>query len=45
MGLVRFAGMLPFDVGHHEGEGARNVMHGAHASATGVGFDVFGPSL
>ena len=34
---------LPLGVGHHEGEGTRDVMHGAHAS--GVGFDVFGPSL
>ncbi len=34
---------LPFGVGHHEGEGTRDVMHGAHAS--GVGFDVLGPSL
>ncbi len=34
---------LPFGVGHHEGEGTRDVMHGAHAS--GVGFDVFSPSL
>jgi hypothetical protein len=34
---------LPFCVGHHKGESTRNIMHGAHAS--GVGFDVFGPSL
>ena len=34
---------LPFGVWHHEGEGTRDVMHGAHAS--GVGFDVFGPFL
>jgi hypothetical protein len=34
---------LPFGVCHHEGEGTRDVMHGAHAS--GVGFDVFGPFL
>jgi hypothetical protein len=34
---------LPFGVCHHEGEGTRDVMHGAHAS--GVGFDVLGPFL
>ncbi len=34
---------VPFGVGHHEGEGTRDVMHGAHASS--VGFDVFSPSL
>jgi hypothetical protein len=32
---------LPFCVCYHEGEGARDVMHGAYAS--GVGFHVFGP--
>ena len=35
---------LPFDVCHHEGEGTRDVMHGAHASGDD-GFDVFGPFL
>jgi hypothetical protein len=25
----------PFDVCHHEGEGTRDVMHGAHASGNG----------
>ncbi len=34
---------LPFCVGHHKGEGTRDVMHGAHASS--VGFHVFEPFL
>ena len=35
--------LLPFCVGHHEGECTRDVMHGAHASS--VCFHVLGPFL
>jgi hypothetical protein len=35
--------LLPFCVGHHEGECTGYVVHGAHASS--VGFHVFEPFL
>jgi hypothetical protein len=34
---------LPFCFCHHEGEGSRDVMHGAHTA--GVSFNVLGPVL